>query len=210
MGEVRTPEPACYCHGGRGFRTHAVSGRREAAPNPTWTGLPGRMSGLSIRNRGHGLTTGAQGEVLTLAPGGISDETRAHRAEGPVYLRAVPHAHVSPKCCGQTSGKMWGSPRGFVRAWPGSRVDHNPMLSHPGLNLCVLPALTPPGSGVSFRAGVELEAGCVVTGGLVPRDCSWVCLAEGLAAPQGWEVGLLLLRACKLLLQMMKDSSLSL
>lgn len=48
------------------------------------------------------------------------------------------------------------------------------MLCHQGLNPWVSPDLTPPGSRFSFRAGVELEASCVITGGLVPRDCSWI------------------------------------
>ena len=47
------------------------------------------------------------------------------------------------------------------------------MFCHQGLNPWVSPDLTPPGSRFSFRAGVELEASCVITGGLVPRDCSW-------------------------------------
>lgn len=81
------------------------------------------------------------------------------------------------------------------------------MLSHPGLNPWVPPALTPPGSRFSFRASIELEAGCVITGGLVPGGYSWTRsgIAPGCLPGLREEGG-----SFKLLLQMMKNSSLRL
>lgn len=41
-----------------------------------------------------------------------------------------------------------------------------------GLCICCLPAPAPPGSRSIPQAAVSLQAGCVITGGLVPGDCS--------------------------------------
>lgn len=95
----------------RGLRTQAQPRQDWGAFNPTWTGLPGKVSGLQIRSKGQGPTPTIQGEVLTLAPG-------RKKGSWPCSTQRLfpPHPYASQMLF-QTFGKMWGSPRGFVWAW---------------------------------------------------------------------------------------------
>lgn len=127
------------------------------------------------------------------------------------YLKAV---HLYP-CALKTLLSDFregvGKPRGFFGFGPGSRVDTVLCFAINGLIHGSHQTLTPPGSRFSFRAGVELEASCVITQVALCPDCSSDCgWQSAWLSPRAREGDRLLLPAWELWLQRMKESSLSL
>lgn len=122
----------------RGLRTQAQPRQDWGAFNPTWTGLPGKVSGLQIRSKGQGPTPTIQGEVLTLAPG--------RRAAG----RAVPkgcslHIRMPHRCCSRHLGRCGEASEDLFGL--GSDLELTVLCFPTGLNPWVPPALTPPAPG---------------------------------------------------------------
>lgn len=188
-------------HGGRGLRRRTQTRWEKSIPQSYIDWHSRKGSGLQVRTRNEGPSTGAQSEglILALGPG-------LRRATGPKCLKALPSCSGAAKVLFPDIREALEASFGL-----GHDLKLTTVLCYPPQG-CVrgshqpLPHLAPgPTSGPALSWALAGAHGwpCAWR-----PQLGWVWQSFWLP-PRAWEGGLFLPLACELWLQVMKDSSLS-